>query len=133
MELLRTSLMGAGEMAQRLRALVALPEDTGLKPRTHMVLTVCNPRSKGSHILLLPPHYCTQVIHRHTRRRNTLIHKINNRKRTHVLRVKNTSRSSDPGSVPSTHIRWLTTTCNSSFRESYESVIVCFLSLLYLK
>ena len=40
-ELLKTLLPGAGEMAQRLRALTALPEDLGSILRTHMAAHDC--------------------------------------------------------------------------------------------
>jgi hypothetical protein len=36
-KVLRTKLLGAGEMAQRLRALTALPEVLGSIPSNHMM------------------------------------------------------------------------------------------------
>ncbi|KAK7798640.1 hypothetical protein U0070_002731 [Myodes glareolus] len=40
-ESLKKKIPGAGEMAQRLRALTALPEDPGLIPSTHMAAHNC--------------------------------------------------------------------------------------------
>ena len=37
----KKSIRGAGEMAQRLRALTALPEDPGSIPSTHMAAHNC--------------------------------------------------------------------------------------------
>jgi hypothetical protein len=49
-------ISGAGEMAQWLRALAALPEDLGWIPSTHMVATtICSSSSRGSDALFWPP------------------------------------------------------------------------------
>lgn len=61
--------MAAGEMAQQLTELAALPENLGSTPSTHMV---CNLGSRGPEALclsLLGPG--THVINRYTRRQNT--------------------------------------------------------------
>lgn len=44
---------GAGEMAERLRALAAVKEDVGLIPSTHLEAHNCRPR--GSNTLFWPP------------------------------------------------------------------------------
>ena len=56
-------------MAQQLRALAALPEDSGLKPRSHKVAHNCNSSFKRPDALFCPPWAPgTHVVHRHTYR-----------------------------------------------------------------
>ena len=73
----------AGEMAPQLRALAAFPEDPDLIPSTHncdsqpSVTPVPGDLTPSSGILV----YCMHMMHRHTCRQNTHIHKIKKKAR----------------------------------------------------
>jgi hypothetical protein len=56
MRLLKKTTVGTGDMVQRLRALPALPEDSGSIPST-LLTTVCNSSSRGSNTFT---HTCKQ-------------------------------------------------------------------------
>ena len=63
---------GAGEMPLAVRALAALPEDSGLIPNTH---TVAHPQDMHCSLLEFLKQY-THVVHRHTCRKKTHTYKI---------------------------------------------------------
>lgn len=68
--------MGAGEVDQWLRGLLALPEDLSLILSTHNAAhNICKSRARGTEALLWPPqapgirvvcrHTCRQKVHTH--------------------------------------------------------------------
>jgi hypothetical protein len=70
--LFKMTYRGPGEMAQWLRALVALPEDVDLIPSTHMVAyTICSSSSRDQSLFW---HVRASGTHTHTSKINIWIH-----------------------------------------------------------
>lgn len=52
--------------------MVVLPEDLGLIPSTHLAAH----GTRGSEVLFWLLQHCTQIVHKHTYKQNTNMHKV---------------------------------------------------------
>ena len=85
-------------MTQQLRALVVLPEDPSLIPRTHIywLIVICNSSYRAYRALSWPPWVPDmQVVHRHTYKQNT-----------HLFLKKNDRSWRVTNSLPDLFLTW---------------------------